>query len=159
MQSETPRNSSNLVVVFLALTLFLCTGWGGQNKSSDDTIKPFDDTTKWAIPYDADHEKVKRIHDGIPAIKPHMTYHDAVVKLGAPDAVYDLRKPFFGLSPQEDGFLMRYRSRLSFRVLWYLSKHTASPNLNDKWFALYLATDEKTLLARLANNIELPKVE
>jgi len=111
------------------------------------------------MPYDAEAEKIKRIYDGIPAIKPHMTYAEAVAKLGAPDAVYDLRKAFFGLSPQEDGFLMRYRSGFSFRVVWYLSKHGTSPNLHDKWFALYIATDEKTLLARLANNIKLLKVE
>jgi hypothetical protein len=153
------RNSSDLLTVVLALILLVCTGFGGQNKSSDVTIRPFDDTEKWAMPYDAEAEKIKRIHDGIPAIKPHMTYPEAVAKLGAPDAVYDLREAFFGLSPQEDGFLMRYRSDFSFRVVWYLSKHGTSPNLNDKWFALYIATDEKTLLARLANKIELPKVE
>ena len=153
------RDSSSLVNVFLASILLVCAGFGGQNKSSDETIKPFDDTEKWATPYDAEAEKIKRIHDGIPAIKPHMTYPEAVAKLGAPDAVYDLRKAFLGLSPQEDGFLMRYRNSFSFRVVWYLSKHGTRPNLNDKWFALYIATDEKTLLARLANNIELPKVE
>ena len=153
------RNSSDLFNVVLTLILLVCTGLGVQNKSSDITIKPFDDTEKWTLPYDAEAEKIKRIHDGIPAIKPHMTYSEAVAKLGAPDAVYDLRKAFFGLSPQEDGFLMRYRNDFSFRVVWYLSKHGTSPNLNDKWLALYIGADEKTLLARLANNIKLPKVE
>lgn len=153
------RNCSRLVSVVLALILLVCTGFSGQNKSSDVTIKPFDDTEKWTMPYDAEAEKIKRIHDGIPAIKPRMTYSEAVAKLGSPDAVYDLRKAFFGLSPKEDGFLMRYRSDFSFRVVWYLSKQGTSPNLNDKWLALYIATDGKTLLARLGNNIELPKAE
>jgi len=30
-------------------------------------------------------------------------------------------------------------------------------NLNDKWFAVCLGQDEKTVLARLGNNIEVPK--
>jgi hypothetical protein len=98
-----------------------------------------------------------RIKDSIPAIKPNMTYTEAVTKLGAPDAVYDLRKSFFGLSPQEDGMLMHNRSKFSFRAIWYLSKRGNSPNLNDKWFALYIGIDERTVLTRFANNVDLPK--
>jgi len=157
--SKRIRNLSKPVSVLPALILFVCAGFGGQKNLLDQSIRPFDTTEKWTTPYEADAEKIKRIHDGIPAIKPHVTYAEATAKLGAPDAVYDLRKPFFGLSPQEDGLLMRYRTRFSFRLIWYLSKNGSSPNLKDKWFALYVGTDEKTLLARMANNIELPKIE
>ena len=151
------RGSLKLVTTFLPLILLVCIGFGAQNKSLDAPIKPFDNTVKWDLPYEAPADKSKRIHDGIPAAKPHMAYSEAVAKLGAPDAVYDLRKDFFGLSPMEDGLMMRYRSSFSFRLIWYLSKAGTAPNLKDKWFALYLATDEKTVLARMANNIELPK--
>lgn len=153
------RNHLKSSETFLALIVLLCAGFGGQKSSLDQSIKPFDNTTKWTRPYEADAEKIKKIHDGIPALKPHMTYAEATAKLDAPDAVYDLRKPFFGLSPQEDGLLVRYRSSFSFRLIWYLSKNGSSPNLKDKWFALYIGTDEKTVLARMANNIELPKIE
>jgi hypothetical protein len=139
------------------MVLFVCPGFGDQNKPSDESIKPFDNTEKWAAPYEAQADKNKKILDGIPAIKPNMTYSEAVTKIGAPDAVYDLRKAFLGLSPQEDGMLIRNRSKFSYRAIWYLSKRGNSPNLNDKWFAVYIGIDEKTVLTRFANNVELPK--
>jgi hypothetical protein len=151
------QDSLKSASVLPVLILLVCTCIGAQDKSADESIKPFDNTEKWELPYDADADKSKRILDGIPTVRPHMTYAEAVAKLGAPDAAYDLRKAFFGLSPQEDGMLVRYRSSFSFRVIWYLSKKGKSPNLSDRWFALYLAADEKAVLARMASNIELPK--
>jgi hypothetical protein len=151
------RNSLKLFSVILAILLFVYPGLSNQNKSADESIKAFDNTEKWITPYEAHADKSKKIQDGITAIKPNMTYTEAVTKLGAPDAVYDLRKAFFGLSPQEDGMLIRYRDNFSFRAIWYLSKTGESPNLNDKWFALYIGTDEKTVVTRLANKVELPK--
>jgi len=150
-------NSIGIFTVFPALILSVCVGLGEQNKSSNDSIKAFDNTLKWDLPYEADANKVKKIQDGIPAIKLRMTYSKAVAKLGAPDAAYDLRTSFFGPGPQEDALMMSYRSNFSYRVIWYLSKAGTAPNLRDKWFALYLAVDEKTVLARMAGNIEIPK--
>ena len=152
------RNSLQLFILFPALAILVSTGFGEQNKSSD-SVKPVDNTVKWELPYEAPPEKSKRIQDGIKSIKLRMSYAQAVSRLGTPDAVYDLRNEFFGLSPQEDGLMMSYRSSLSFRVIWYFSKAGTAPNLKDKWFALYLATDEKTVLARMANNLELPKLQ
>ena len=150
------RNSHRSASVVLSITLIVCPVFSVQ-RSSDESIRSFDNTEKWITPYEAQAAKIKTVHDGIAAIKKNMTYREAVTRMGAPDAVYDLRKAFFGLSPEEDGMMMRYRGNLSFRAIWYLSKRGNSANLNDKWFALYIGNDEKTVLTRLANNIELPK--
>jgi hypothetical protein len=152
-------NSPKLLASFPAAILLICNGLVAQNKSSNEHVKPFDDTLKWELPYEAPADKVKKIQDGIKSVKLRMTYAQTVARMGAPDGVYDLRQDFFALGPQEDNLLMSYRSNFSFRVIWYLSKTGTAPNLKDKWFALYLATDEKTVLARMANNMELPKAQ
>ncbi|HKE02648.1 MAG TPA: hypothetical protein VKE91_01240 [Blastocatellia bacterium] len=130
-----------------------------QQKAPDkaDKIKPYDETEKWKYPYQATETRIKKIEDNLTAIKQNMTYAEVIEKLGAPDAVHDLRTGFFGLSPREDGMMMRYRGNFSYRAIWYWSKKSENANLNDKWFAVYLGQDEKTVLARLGNNIEVPK--
>jgi hypothetical protein len=151
-------NSRKILAIVPAIVL-VGNGLIAQNKSSNEPVKPFDKTLKWELPYEAPADKIKKIQDGIKSIKLRMTYAQTVAKMGAPDGVYDLRQDFFALGPQEDNLLMSYRSNFSFRVIWYLSKTGTAPNLKDKWFALYLATDEKTVLARMANNVELPKAQ
>jgi hypothetical protein len=152
-------NSPKLLAIFPAAILLVCNGLIAQNKSPTEPIKPFDNTLKWELPYEAPADKIKKLQEGIKSIKLRMTYAQTVARMGAPDAVYDLRQDFFALGPQEDSLLISYRNNFSFRVIWYLSKTGTAPNLKDKWFALYLATDKKTVLARMANNMELPKAQ
>jgi hypothetical protein len=155
------QNHLKLVGVILMIMLFVCLGFHNPNQSAaetqPDSIKPFDNTEKWATPYEAPADKVKKLQEGIQGVKLNMTYREVITKLGTPDTVDDLRKNFFGLSPQEDGMMMRYRNNFSYRAVWYFTKRGRNANLNDKWYALYVGTDEKTVLARMANNIELPK--
>ena len=146
------------IVLTSILTTFMA-GCANQAQSPDDTanrqtIETFNKTTEWTYPYVAPKEKTEKILSGMVSIDKKMSYADVVSILGEPDVINDLRQQCFGLSPVEDGFLMRYRSAISYRVLYYLSKDGKLENLNDKWLSVYLASDGKTILTTLRNNID-----
>ncbi len=110
-------------------------------------------TPSWKLPYTASTEKSENILSNIDKVHRMMNYREVLSLLGKPDSVTDTRKAFYGLSPEEDGFFMKYRRLISYRALWYLSKENKGANLSDKWIAIYLETNEKTVFYVLKNNI------
>jgi len=118
-------------------------------------LKESDDTTQWSFPYRAPAEKEKRIRDGVEVLLKGERGTPAtkfVEVLGPPDQVTDLSKDFAGMSPNEDGMLMRYRQKLSHRLVWFISKKNKNTaNLEDIWFAAYVEKGSDGIL-KIARN-------
>lgn len=106
------------------------------------------------LPYKASKEKSEIILSKIDKLERLMSYNKVLSILGKPDTVTDIRKSFYGLSPKEDDFFMKYRRLVSYRAIWYLSKENRGANLSDKWISIYLEPDEKTVFYVLKNNID-----
>jgi len=85
------------------------------------------------------------------SLKKGMSLDEVKAVMGEPTQVDDLQQGFAGLSPTEDGFLVRNRSKLSKRAVWYLKKNGQSPNLNDVWFSVYFGRADDKLVAKLSN--------
>jgi len=142
-----------IVFVMLMILLAFASISSAQSDSSTKPIQPTSETKEWTYPYKANQERAKKILEGAKLIKSEVTFQDVMDKLGKPDVIDDLRKSFNGLSPDEDGMLMGSRSRLSYRMVWYITKQGTLPNLKDIWVAAYVGTDEKTVMGLLGNNI------
>ena len=128
---------------------------GCVNKNvATKNIGVIDRTKTWTLPYIASEVKVTRIVENIEKLEPKMQYSEAVALFGEPDTINDLQGNFFGLSPQEDGFLVQYRPFLSYRAIWYLKKNYKMPCLRDKWLIVYLASDEDTVFYILQHNVK-----
>ena len=80
-----------------------------------------------------------------------MSLDEVTAVMGKPTQVDDLQQGVAGLSPTEDGFLVRNRAKLSKRAVWYLKKNGQSPNLNDAWFSVYFGRADDKLVAKLSN--------
>ena len=123
-----------------------------QSQPSTKPIQPFNETKKWTYPYTANQERAKKIIEGA-LVKTRVPFQEVIDKLGNPDAVQDLRKPFEGLSRSEYDFVMEVRSKISYRMIWYVSKQGTRPHYKDIWLAVYVGTDEKTVVGALGANI------
>jgi hypothetical protein len=143
----------NMLLAMQMLLLALISISSAQSNPPTKPIQPANETKGWTYPYKADQERTKKILDGAKSIKAKVTFEELVNKLGNPDVIDDLRKSFMGLSPDEDSLLVARRSQLSYRLIWYISKKGALPNLNDIWVTAYIGTDEKTVMGLLGNKI------
>ena len=143
------------MVIYLTTIFTGCANQVQHNNPSTigSSIDIFDKTTEWTYPYSAPEVKSNRIRSAIDSITNGMAYSNVLCALGTPDVINDLRQPFFGLSPSEDGFLVRYRSAVTYRLLYYLSKNGESANINDKWISVYLSRDGENVFTKLKNNI------
>ena len=128
----------------------------GQSPTGDGayTLAARDHTASWTLPYKADEAKIERIQKALSELKPGMSPGEAVKLLGEPDVVTDLRKGFYGLSPQEDDAMVQSRDDLGYRLVWYLSKASKTVNLKDRWVALYTARADNRIAGLLTNGID-----
>ena len=124
-------------------------------KSAD--LNPHDSTSLWKYPYSAPNEKEERIRTGAALLlkeKPGVPASRFIEVLGPADQVDDLAQRFQGMSPAEDGMLVRYRQYLSHRLVWYVAKQAGGHSLNDVWFAAYVENGDDKVVKVVSNGLK-----
>jgi hypothetical protein len=146
----------SLIVVFSRILHFLMEL--PVSKFSKSALTEFNCTSTWVYPYFATEEKARRITDGIKIMfnaRRGTPVAKLIEVLGAPDQIDDLHNSFQGLSVDEDCMFSNYRRHLSYRLVWYITKHSASEHsLNDMWLAAYTGNKGDGVVKVVTNKID-----
>lgn len=121
------------------------------------SLKPADKSATWPLPYEVSAQRATALRDGASKLaelhKSQGAVHvsDAMNVFGAPDVITDLKKPFTGLSPKEDGFLTGHTAEVSTRLVWFIRKERKQPGINDAWIGAYIKRDTDEIRAVIIN--------